>query len=395
MGVPQAALPTPAGVGASNESVYMNGVDAEAIFLYHDPDKNELFLADKLPADRLNQMLKGTDASVKIGLQRMRLGAPDDREFQRYSSGGLLFDTSQATAAKPGLLSSGGTLAKAGDLAWSIFSALLPGIAPKGGPKSAPAGKQPSGGRGSGSSSGRSGGKQTATGSKAKGGESGAGGSSAANKSGGGGGGGHTSGGSQGDGSNLNSPSSAPLQPLEQVHTMQLPNGMGETRLTVFVKDRKKSVFGMLISAFGTALTEGASVYMPLLNLGGIPQEALKSITSFVANLHTNGDQKMVFGTPNAVPLIAARDKIPQSGSHVQLVPGNYLIVRKGHLKYLSGKTTGVMMYDGFLLPKNDDFTTYYDQAADFASDASYISLSVGVDPIKIKSAGCAEPSKA
>lgn len=365
MGVPKEALPPPAGYGASKENIYMNGVDAEAIFLYHDPDKNELFLADQLPADRTNQMLKGTDAQVKMGLERMRLTAPDDREFQKYNSGGLLFDTAQATAAKSNASGQAASNSNSHGLAWSVFSALFPGTAPKGGGNS-----------------------QSATGSTKSGGSGG-------KKGSGGKGGGSQQGQSpQSQAANLHSPSSSPLQPLEQVHTMQLPSGLGQTRLTVFVKDRRKSAFGMVVSTFGSVIAGASAVYLPLLSMGGIPQSALQSVKTLVANLHTSGDQKMVFGTPNDIPLVAARDKIPANTAHVQLVPGNYIIVRKGHLKYLSGKTTGVMMYDGYLLPKASDFATYYDQAAAFAADASYISLNVSVDAIKIKAnATCTDPS--
>jgi hypothetical protein len=357
MGVPAHDLPKPANTvlgAAPKDTLFLGGVDSEPIFLYVDPDKHELFPAQELPKDRTDQMLKGTDAQVQIAMQRLRLSGPDQKEFQSYNSGGLLFDVQQGKAGAPSASANG-------SLAWSVFSAIFPSAKPAGGAAA------PSGGNAAGKQAGGAAGKSK----KDSRGMTALSGAVSALQIG---------------------TSSPALQPVEQVHTIQLPNGVGKTKLTVFVKDRKKSLFGTLVTTFGTMAGGAAGSYLSLLNLGAIAQPALKSVQTMVGNLHLNDQQRMVFGTANDIDLLANRDQLEAAANAVRLIPGNYLVVRKGHLSQFSGKTTNIKMFDGYLIENKSDFTQYYEQAAAFASGVSYISLGVTVKGNKLGAGGCKLP---
>lgn len=367
MGVPASALPQPADRvmgGAPGNSIFMGGVDSEPIFLYVDPEKGELFPAQELPKDRTEQMLTGTDAQVQMAMQRLRLSGPDDHEFRRYNSGGLLFDVLQPPKAA-------GPSNQYGNLAWSVFSAIFPGAKPSGG---VPAATGSSSGTGQGSIPSASATGKTPPATSPK--KSSRGMTVLSGAFGG-----------------LKGGTSSPtLQPVEQVHTMQLPNGVGKTKLTIFVKDRRKSLFGTLVSTFGSMAGGAVGSYLSLLNLGGISQPALASVQTLAGKLHLNDEQRMVFGTTQDVDLVASRDQIASAANAVKLIPGNYIVVRKGHLSQFSGKTTNLRMFDGYLIGNNSDFTTYYDQAAEFVNGVSYLSLAVTVKGNKLGTGGCKLP---
>src|SRR5262249_40418551 len=154
--------------------------------------------------------------------------------------GGLLFDVQQSAKA-PDI----------GGLAWSVFSAILPGDKPSGGaPSSEPAGS--SSGKGAKAEAMD---KKTATAADPQQKKKKSRGMTVL---------------SDAFSALKGGTSSPPLQPLEQVHTMQLSKGVGRTKLTVFVKDRKKSVFGTIVNMFGTMAGGASTSYLSLLNLGGI-----------------------------------------------------------------------------------------------------------------------------
>lgn len=353
-GVPATALPNYTMRGEASH-LNLGGVDPEPSFLYWDPDKHELFPAQELPQDRNDSMLKGLDAQVQIHMQRLRLGAADSKEFARYSSGGLAFNVTQGKAG------SAPTTDKS-NLVWSIFSAILSSPKPSGGASAPPAG---SGGSNTQSSTNKGTGakpaKQASQGTTVLGGAL----------------------------SGLQGSTSSPaLQPLEQVHTMQLPNGVGTANFMLFVKDRKKSLFGSLVDAFISLASGAVGAYLPLLNLGGIVQPALTSVNQLVAKLHLQEEQRLVFKNNDPIEFVANRDQLSPPSGAIRLIPGNYFVVRKGHLSLLKGKSKNVKIFDGYLIENNDDWPTYYDQAAQYISDVSYISLAITIKGNKLGS-GC------
>jgi hypothetical protein len=301
-------------------------------------------------------MLKGSDAQVQIHMQRLRLGVADHKEFERYNSGGLTFDVSQGK-------DTGAAATDKLNLVWSIFSAILPIPKPSGGTSA------PSAGSGAGST--KSSGDKGAGAKPAKQPSKGAS---------------VLAGALSGLKGNTSSPA---LQPLEHVHTMQLPSGVGSTNFMLFVKDRKKSLFGTLVNSFISLGSGAVSAYLPLLNLGGIVQPALASVNQLVAKLHLQDEQRLVFRNNDPIDLVANRDQISSSSDAVKLIPGNYIVVRKGHLSQLQGKYKNVKVFDGYLIENNDDWPTYYDQAAQYIGDISYVSLAVTVKGNKLGNGAC------
>jgi hypothetical protein len=314
----------------------------EPLFLYWDNDDKVLMPASDIPTNKLNA---SGDAKVDFRLTRMRLNGDDDKVFQNYSSGGIYLDMSQQSSAPAASSSSSSWIT---DLATPVFAALFPA-------KSSSSGKAASGESGTGS------GSSTGSGKK-KGGLN-----FLPEQASSGGGGGTPA-------------ATIPMQQPAQAQTIMLTGGMGKLAFSAFAKGRKKTAFGSFVDTM-LSLTTAASPFLPLLNLPVVGTACLTGIRTLVGNLQNHGgDQAPILQSP-PLDLAAAQTAMQQLDSALKLRSGQYMAIPQEHAAALKPQLAKLKLLNGFLVPKEADEMDVFTVVPGTATQVSYLSLQVMVNP--------------
>ena len=295
--------------------------EREPFLLYYDEQAHAL-----VPASEVKPKLKNGDAQVNLAVSRYRLNSDDQATFSHYESGGMYLDVQQQQTAGQQVM----------DMAFSVFSAIFPQGISKGGKK--PAAK---------SSTGTS---TTAASSST---------SSAA----------------------ASTPS---LQQASQTQTLALPSGAGKASFVVFAKDKKKTAFGMFVSAMATVSNVTQPAMLPLLSLPTIATPALAAVRALVANLQAHGSnqQWLLQGPPQDVA--ATEEAASNMKNGAKFNSGYVIAVPKAHLSKIKSLTSNVQIIDGFLVPTSVKPMDVYDWIQNNPPDGSYLTLSTSVKATKI-----------
>lgn len=315
----------------------------EPLFLYWDADDKVLMPASEIPTTKLSA---SGDSKVDFRLTRMRLNGDDDKVFQNYSSGGIYLDMSQQSSAPAAAASSSWIT----DLATPVFAALFPAKTSKTGTAS-PAGNTGTGSSGSGAA-------------KKKGGlnflpEQ------AAAPSGGG---------------PAAPAATIPMQQPAQAQTIMLTGGMGKLAFSAFAKGRKKTAFGSFVDTI-LSLTTAASPFIPLLNLPVVGTASLTGIRTLVGNLQNHGgDQAPILQSP-PIDLATAQAAMQQLDSALKLRSGQYMAIPQEHAAALKPQLANLKLLNGFLVPKEADEMDVFTVVPTTATQVSYLSLQVLVNP--------------
>jgi len=305
--------------------------EREPFLFYYDAKAHEL-----VPATDVKPTLKSGDAQVSMTVSRYRLNKDDQATFGRYESGGMYLDVQQQQSTSQEIMS----------LASSMFTAIFPQGIGKGGSKNTK------------SSSSTSSSKSSSTTSTST-----------------------TPPASTTPASALATPS---IQQASQTQTLALPNGVGKASVVVFAKDKKKTAFGMFISAISTATNMAQPAMMPLLSLPTIATPALAAVRALVANLQSHGgnQQWLLQGPPMDVAATADAASNLQNGAKFN--SGYVVAVPKAHLSKMKSMMSNVQVVDGFLVPSSVKSIDVYDWIQANQPDGSYLTLATSVKSTKI-----------
>jgi len=312
----------------------------EPLFLHHDLKKGSLITTDQIdPA----QMVSGADVNLSFQMVRMRLNQDDNKAFRNYQSGGIYVDLQPIPQQAP----QPSALEPLAGFAASIFSAFGEG----GGAKS-------SGGKAaSGKSTSGKGGASPAKPSSAE--KAGAAPLPAA------------------------AGSSIPLQQAKQATSVLLPGGAGKTSFAVFAKDRRKTVFGSFVSVFATLTNSPLFSYLPMLSMPVVGPATLTAMRSLVANLQAHGENQQWIMMSPPMDVATTKEGAQQNPDAMRLPAGNYVVIPKEHSDAIKNQLDNLKVLDGFLVPKQAGPLDVYDAYQEAAPGVSYISLTVGAQPVK------------
>jgi hypothetical protein len=306
----------------------------EPLFLQHDVKKGSLITTDQIdPA----QMLSGADVNLSFQMVRMRLSEDDNKVFRNYQSGGIYLDLQPIT--QPAQQSALEPLA---GFAASLFSAFGEAGAAK------------------------SGGKTAAKSTSSKAAASPAPGSGAAAPAG----------------------ASIPLQQAKQATSVVLPGGAGKTSFAIFAKDRRKTVFGSFVSVFATLTNMPIFSYLPMLSMPVVGPATLTAMRSLVANLQAHGESQQWIMMSPPMDVATTKEGAQQNPDALRLPAGNYVVIPKEHSDAIKNQLDNLKILDGFLVPKNAGPLDVYDAYQQAAPGVSYISLTVGAQPVKKSASG-------
>jgi hypothetical protein len=262
----------------------------------------------------------------------MRLNGEDDKTFQNFTSGGIYLDMSQQSSAPAAASSSWVT-----DLATPVFAALFP-------PKA------------SASSTAAKATKKSGLNFLPQ---------QAAAPSGGGG----------------SAPAATiPMQQPSQAQTIMLTGGMGKLAFSAFAKGRKKTAFGSFVDTI-LSLTTVAQPFIPLLNLPIVGTASLQGIRTLVGNLQNHGgDQAAILQSP-PLDLATAQTAMQQLDSALKLRSGQYMVIPQEHAAALKPQLANLKLLNGFLVPKEAGDMDVFTVVPTTATQVSYLSLQVLVNP--------------
>jgi hypothetical protein len=334
MGVPSGKLLGGAELSSRGRSATNMGSGTnfarEPLFLYWDNDDKVLMPASDIPTNKLNA---SGDAKVDFRLTRMRLNGDDDKVFQNFSSGGIYLDMSQQSSAPAAAASSSWIT----DLATPVFAALFP-------PKA------------SASSTAAKATKKSGLNFLPQ---------QAAAPSGGGG----------------SAPAATiPMQQPSQAQTIMLTGGMGKLAFSAFAKGRKKTAFGSFVDTI-LSLTTVAQPFIPLLNLPIVGTASLQGIRTLVGNLQNHGgDQAAILQSP-PLDLATAQTAMQQLDSALKLRSGQYMVIPQEHAAALKPQLANLKLLNGFLVPKEAGDMDVFTVVPTTATQVSYLSLQVLVNP--------------
>jgi hypothetical protein len=176
-----------------------------------------------------------------------------------------------------------------------------------------------------------------------------------------------------------------PLQKHNEAQSIALANGSGKTAFSCFMKDRKKSAFGTLLSAF-QQITDPSLPYMPLISIPVLAAPALAGIRALVGNLQAHGgNQQWVLQGPQ-MDIAATGDALSSAPHALRLRSGSYIVVPKSQASVLKDNLSKLKIIDGFLVPKEATSLDVYDTASTVVPELTYLSLSVSVKKAKPQS---------
>lgn len=310
----------------------------EPLFLHHDLKKGSLITTDQIDP---SQLLAGADVNLSFQMVRMRLNQDDDKTFRNYQSGGIYLDMQPIPQPTQ---QSGSVLDAVAGFAASMFSAF------------GDAGGGKSGGKGANGkgSTGKSAASPAKSGGAPKGGP-------AATDTG----------------------SSIPLQQAKQATSVVLPGGAGKTSFAVFAKDRRKTVFGNFVSVFAALTNTPLFSYLPMLSLPVVGPATLTAVRSLVANLQAHGENQQWIMMSPPMDIATTKEGAQQNPDAMRLAPGGYVVIPKQHSDAMKNQLDNLKILDGFLVPKSAGPLDVYDAYQQAAPGVSYISLTVGAQPVK------------
>ena len=315
------------------------GYGREPFFLYLDEDEHALIPAQDLKKEKMH--LSG-DMSVDVGMERLRFNAADRVLFEKFSSGGIYLDVQQQHPQQ----NKQAEAALANALASSVLGAIFP-------PTS--------------DSKSKSGNK---SGSQSK--------------------------------SKSASPAPMPtpeatlptvaLQQTAPAQSIALPNGVGKMAFSCFMKDRRKSAFGLFVSAF---LQMGAgsnkAAYLPMLSLPVVAAPALTAIRTLVGNMQIEGFDHAWILQCGPTDVACTADGCSNFPGALRIRPGSYIAVPKEQASLLKGKLDNLKVVDGFVVPRNTGSLDIYDAARDALPGVTYLSLNLRTKATKLN--GCLVPA--
>jgi len=313
----------------------------EPLFLHHSVRKGSLVTSDEIEP---TQLLESGDVNLSFQMVRMRLNEDDYKTFRDYQSGGIYVDLQPIPRESA---PSGSPLDSVEGFASSIFSAF----------------------------GDKSGGKPGAKPASGKGGA-------------------HKGGGSppKSEGERKPEPaaapreeagSSIPLQQAKQATSVILPGGAGRTSFAVFAKDKRKTLFGNFVSVFATLTNSPLFSYLPMLSMPMVGPATLTAVRSLVANLQAHGEnQRWIMMSP-PTDMAITKEGAQANPDAVRLVPGSYVVIPKENSNAIKSQLDNLKVLDGFLVPKSAGPLDVYDAYQEAAPGVSYISLTVGAQPVK------------
>jgi len=311
------------------------GYGREPFFLYLDEDEHALIPAQDLKKEKLHP---SGDMSVDVLMERLRFNAADRLQFEKFSSGGIYLDVQQQHPQQK--QQTDALLPNA--LASSVLGAIFP---PAADPKS-----------------------KSGTQSKSK--------SSSA---------------SPVPSSETILPTVA-LQQTSQAQSIALPNGVGKMAFSCFMKDRRKSAFGLFVSAFmqmGAGTNKAA--FLPMLSLPVVAAPALTAIRTLVGNMQVEGFDHAWILQCGPTDVTCTADGCSNFPDAVRIRPGNYIAVPKEQAGLLKGKLDNLKVVDGFVVPRGAGSLETYDAARDTLPGVTYLSLNLKTKATKLN--GCLVPA--
>ncbi len=262
------------------------------------------------------------DTMVDLQMNRLRLSPADASQFGRFASGGIYLDMQQQHPQPANTQA-------ATALASSLLSAIFPAAGAATKPKNSASAPSPS--------------------------------------------------------ASAPAPAGIPLQQTAQAQSIGLPNGIGKLAFSCFMKDRRKSAFGTLVSAF---LEMGSSpsrlTYLPMLSLPVVAAPALVAIRTLVGNLQLQGaDHQWIMGS-GPVDVSCTAEGCSNLPSGLRLRTGTYIAIPREQSDLVRNKLSGLKTQDGFLVPKQAGYLDTFDAVPQTLPGVTYLSIALRVKPTKL-----------
>jgi hypothetical protein len=318
---------SPVGLPDTASHADYGGYGREPFFLYLDEDEHALIPAQDLKKETLHP---SGDMAVDVAMERLRFNAADRIQFDKFSSGGIYLDVQQQhpqqkQQAAPMLPNA---------LASSVLGAIFPPAGTNA--KSPSKSKTPS---------------------------------------------------SPAPAIDASLPTVA-LQQSAPTQSISLPNGVGKIAFSCFMKDRRKSAFGLFVSAFmqmGAAPNKPS--FLPMLSLPLVAVPALTAMRTLVGNMQVEGFDHAWILQCGPTDVTCTADGCSNFPDAVRIRPGSYIAVPKEQSGLLKGKLDNLKVVDGFVVPRNAGSLDTYDAARDALPGITYLSLSLKTKATKLN--GC------
>jgi hypothetical protein len=302
-----------------------SGYGREPLFYFLDEKAAKLIPAKEIDDKNL---MPGGDTKIEWSMQKLRLNPDDQKQFARYSSGGIYMDFQQHESNTEAL----------SKLASATFTAIFPG-----GKLQNPLVKK----KGSAGKTGSDAGSPPKT--------SGAAGS-------------------------------VPLQSpgQSQTQSIALPGGIGKVAFACFAKDRKQSAFGMFVTSIVQATNSPMASVLSLLAMPVVAGPALQALRGLVGALQSHGRENQWILKSGPSDVAATADGAKSLKGCLRIANGTYIVIPKEHGAALD-PLDGWKTIDGFLVRQNQDERMAYQASISELPGVTYLSIVSKVSKAKLK----------
>jgi hypothetical protein len=176
-----------------------------------------------------------------------------------------------------------------------------------------------------------------------------------------------------------------PSTSAQKTKQMVLPGGSGQMAVNLSMT-HKDSLFFSIIKNLNTEVGR----FAPLIGLPAISVTALKGFCTLYGAM----EQRTTFllnSMPRPAYATQTARQLAQTSQGLNLVPGDYVLVPNSFSAELTPYLDKLDLQQGYLVPKGSpDSSSVYDLAAALKPDITYLSASIGLQPL---AAGTASPA--